>query len=409
LVLVDLNNLPGGGRADAEAVSYRVMLRALSESRAQLGAIEPSLAEAIEAIYRRAADKTDPFLSQSALREALLSFQESDLRLVLVLDPFDAFCCTAPVHVLDSMRGLRDSFKSTLSYLVGLRQELAALRDPAEIGELYEILDTHQCWVGAMDTEDARWVVGQVQEATGHDFSPSVVERLIVLSGGHPSLLRAASLWLATMPISRDDEGWTESLLAERSMQHRLGEIWNGLTREDHQALIAIRDLQRSLPAERPSTLAERHMSVVPRLESAGLCQRVGNRWHVRGTLMSHYVDGVAGGEADPIWVDDRTGELYQGQKRLANLSPLERELLLFLVDHPQVRHSKTDLILNAWPDDPCPLERSDDSVYQVVRGLRAKIEPNPAKPRHIITWRGTGGQEGGYQFYPQGRGSGPK
>jgi len=92
------------------------------------------------------------------------------------------------------------------------------------------------------------------------------------------------------------------------------------------------------------------------------------------------------------------------GQTPLTGLTPLERELLRFFVEHPLVRHTKTDLILNAWPDDPCPLERSDDSVYQVIRGLRTKIESNPSKPRYIITWRGSGVQEGGYQFYPKGR-----
>lgn len=66
---------------------------------------------------------TDPFLSQSALREALFWFQEKEIRLALILDPFDQFCQDAPTQVLDNLRGLRDSFKNTLSYLTGLRKE----------------------------------------------------------------------------------------------------------------------------------------------------------------------------------------------------------------------------------------------------------------------------------------------
>jgi hypothetical protein len=127
LVWVDLNNLPVGGAVDVETNLYRVVLRALYEARAQLSFVERSLAESVETIYRRVEDRTDPFLSQSALREALFLFQDKGTRLVLVLDPFDTFCRTAPICVLDSIRGLRDSFKTTLSYIIGLRQELASV------------------------------------------------------------------------------------------------------------------------------------------------------------------------------------------------------------------------------------------------------------------------------------------
>jgi len=106
----------------------------------------------------------------------------------------------------------------------------------------------------------------------------------------------------------------------------------------------------------------------------------------------------------DEILLNEETGELTCGQVPLTNLTPLEYEALLFFVRHPQVRHTKIDLILNAWPNDPCPLERTDDSIYQVIRGLRRKIEPNPSKPRYIVTWRGTQPREGGYQFFPQGQ-----
>ena len=57
---------------------------------------------------------------------------------------------------MDNLRGLRDSFKTTLSYLIGLRHEVAYIRSPAELGELYEIVDTYQCWLGAMERDDAR-------------------------------------------------------------------------------------------------------------------------------------------------------------------------------------------------------------------------------------------------------------
>jgi hypothetical protein len=390
-------------------------LRALHEADAQLSSVKRSLGKSLETIYRRVEDRTDPFLTQSALREALLLFRDKGTRLVLVLDPFDTFCRTAPICVLDSMRGLRDSFKTTLSYIIGLRQELAAVRDPMEMGELFEILDTHRCWVGAMETEDARWVIRQVEQTTGQRFARADVERLIELSGGHPSVLRAASVWLVANAASPLDEGWTERLLAERSIQYRLQEIWEGLSEEEQRAATLLHRLHSPLAAREPGidpeTTETAHLSLdkqtrgtLDHLAALGICRRDGSGYRIRGLLLACYVGCAKKEGNDTVWFDRTTGELQLGQTPLTGLTPLERALLRFFVEHPLVRHTKTDLILNAWPDDPCPLERSDDSVYQVIRGLRTKIEPNPSKPRYILTWRGSGAREGGYQFYSRGR-----
>jgi hypothetical protein len=419
LVLVDLSSLPGDVLSGNESVFYRVVLRALHEARAQLSSVERSLAEVAETLYQRAEDRADPLLYQSALREVVLLLQESDARLVLVLDSFDPFCQAATLGVFGNIRGLRDSFKATLSYIVGSRQELAAVRDPMEMGELYEILDINQCWLGAMEAQDARWVIRQVEETLGRSFDQAEIDRLIEVSGAYPSLLRAASLWLAAARSPPRAEAWVERLLAERSIQYRLGEIWTGLSAEERRALSRVQGLQSTgaIPLAESGMMAgsvgsdkafhdpvAQHRPALARLTAMGLCHQVGDGWQIRSALLASYVGGVVEESYDEIWLDRNSGELYQGQSPLTNLAPLERELLRFLVAQPLVRHTKTDLILNAWPDEPYPLERSDDSVYQVIRGLRIKIEPDPSKPRYIVTWRGSGAQEGGYQFFPKGR-----
>jgi DNA-binding response OmpR family regulator len=113
-------------------------------------------------------------------------------------------------------------------------------------------------------------------------------------------------------------------------------------------------------------------------------------------------VANAEGRGSGKIWLDEKTDELYQGQTLLEGLTDLERGVLHFLVRHPRMRHAKTDLIVNTWPDELRQQGVTDDSLYQIIRGLRKKIEPNPARPCYIITWRGR--PEGGYQFFPEGR-----
>jgi two-component system KDP operon response regulator KdpE len=57
----------------------------------------------------------------------------------------------------------------------------------------------------------------------------------------------------------------------------------------------------------------------------------------------------------------------------------------------------KDDLIRAAWPEDRAFLEGlRDDSLAQLVRRLRKKIEPDPSNPRHIHTIPGRG-----YRYRP--------
>jgi len=115
---------------------YRVILRSLYEARVQLAAIEQSLPGAIEDLYRKVENTTDPFVSQSALREVLLMLRAKGTRLVLVLDPFGQFCRVVSTQVLDNLRGLRDSFKSTLEKA-----------DRVESGPALLPRDSPRCWL----------------------------------------------------------------------------------------------------------------------------------------------------------------------------------------------------------------------------------------------------------------------
>jgi DNA-binding winged helix-turn-helix (wHTH) protein len=69
--------------------------------------------------------------------------------------------------------------------------------------------------------------------------------------------------------------------------------------------------------------------------------------------------------------------------------------LLKYLEAHPGEVCSKDDLVRAVWPEDQV-YERGirDDSLAQLVRRLRVKIEPDPSNPRYILTAPGRG-----YQF----------
>jgi DNA-binding winged helix-turn-helix (wHTH) protein len=400
-VPVDLNDLPS---LDV-ATLYRLILRSFHEIRHHL---DPDLEREISDLYRSLSPgeaARDPFLTQSVLRELLARFRDREVQVVLVLDHFDRFGQRATPEMFNTLRGLRDSFKGTLSYIVGVRQEIPRQFAPAELGEMYELLDTHVCWVGPMSEPDARQMIDR--ELTGVPDVPdeSAAAHLMALTGGYPALLKAVCHWWRNTPGKPAVSDWRDLLLTQPSVRSRLEELLDGMTEGERAALSQVQ--RQSIGGEAEAGVPSSQegndpSSLLGRLAAQGLCRPEEGGWRVTGDLLAAYLACAEEQEAGRIWLDESTGELCQGETPLRDLTPLARSVLNFLVRHPVVQHTKTDLIINAWPDQPCREGVSDASVYQVIRELRARIEPEPSQPRHIITWRGY--PEGGYQFFPEGR-----
>ena len=85
---------------------------------------------------------------------------------------------------------------------------------------------------------------------------------------------------------------------------------------------------------------------------------------------------------------------LFSGRLSLADqqLTAKEHLLLGYLRQHPNTVCDKDDLIRAVWPEDKI-FERGirDDSLAQLVRRLREKIEPDASNPAHIFTVPGRG------------------
>ncbi|MFO7539499.1 MAG: winged helix-turn-helix domain-containing protein [Chloroflexota bacterium] len=400
IIPVDLNNLPDPGLA----TFYRVILRAFYEMAHQ---IDPPLHETVVTLYETNLAVTDPFVTQSALRHLLRHCQQEQTRVVLVLDGFDDFCRVATPAMTNTLRGLRDSFKDHLCYIVGMDQEAAYLPDPTALGELYKLLDIHVCWVGAMNELDARQMIRQETALAGQQPDDVTVYHLLQLTGGYPALLKAACYcWLTRLQQQQPDR-WADFLLEQGSIQYRLQGVWQGLNQEEQLALCDLGEEDQPLMAIDPVTLPpawqKRYEAVLARLAQKRILQRESGGYRLFSPLFARFVATVvATVVATPrgrIWLEPTSGQLYQGHVPLTDLRPQETQLLTFLVKRPYQRHTKSDLIYHVWPDEQGAIR--DDSLYQLVTRLRQAIEPNTADPQYLLTWRGR--PEGGYQFYPEG------
>lgn len=396
LVPVDLINLPDSSLATL----YRTILRSFYEVRSRFDNAQQTI---IDGLYRKTETARDAFLPQSALRELLLSLECEAVRVGLIFDRFDRFCQTATVRMTNTLRGLRDSFKGTLCFLVSLPHEIIYSPYWESLEPLRGILDSHTCWIGPLLEIDARHMMAHRTQHFSDPLTNEGSAKIMALTGGFPSLIRVVCDYWPQIDQTQ--------LLSQENVQHRLEHIWSGLTQEEQLALSELQKWQIQLdagsytghhPKATPLGLI-RDKKLLSRLYNKGVCYPNGPEgWKVNGRLLTAYVTQVSGRSRGKVWLDTVTGNVYQGDAPIGNLPPLEQAVLRFFIQHPYTRHSHTDLIEAAWPEDVHKEGVSTDALYQTIRGLRKKIEPAPATPCYILNWRGQ--QEGGYHFFPEGR-----
>lgn len=394
LLPMDLNTLPD----NTLAALFRVILRTFVEHKARFG---PETQAIITQLYQENRAATDPFLAQSALRELLIHLQGGRQRVVFALDRFDTFCRMLTPEMGDALRGLRDGFKDTLSYIASMRLGLDYVAEPEVLGDLHRLLDQHLCYVGPMNEQDTRDTIARRVHVADPAPSPVEIDQIWQLSGGYPSLVMViCRWWLTTLPRPPLEE-WAATLAKIVGVRHRLEDIWRGMTQEEQVVLFAV---QKStlLDKKAQAAVGQHYQAVLEKLVEKGLCQPTASGWQLFSRLFADYVAQVGGLSRGKIWLERTTQTLYHGQTVLTTLAPKERTLLQFLVEQPRQQHTYTDVIVAVWSDVENFDGVSTESLYQVVRTLRQKIEPNPAQPVYLINWRGK--PEGGYIFFPEGR-----
>ena len=93
----------------------------------------------------------------------------------------------------------------------------------------------------------------------------------------------------------------------------------------------------------------------------------------------------------DDLVVDSASREVWvQGVKVEPALSRKEFDILDLLFRSRGAACSKDEIAASGWPERQ-EGDVFDQDIEQYIRRLRLKLEPDPSKPRHIITLRGYG------------------
>jgi hypothetical protein len=280
----------------------------------------------------------------------------------LLLDGFDDLARAVERPFFNQLRSLRDRHKYQLSFLLATRQPLEAITGPDKIREFDDLLVSNQIWLSPLSEEDTRWTIKRYEDRMGLSFDKIAARHLISLSGGHPGLVKAlAASWSSGDPS--DPGSWLKHPAVSRECELLWGDIL-----EDSRNAIYQEPIHDKI------------------LQDAGLVKD----GQLFSPVFAAFIEQKSGTD---LRLDRSTGEVFRGGARISDsLTAKEFALLTYLMDNQDAICEKDTLIRAVWPEDKVFEEGiRDDSLAQLVRRLRIKIEPDPSNPTYIHTIPGRG------------------
>lgn len=265
----------------------------------------------------------------AAEQAVAMAVRDDGAPLALLLDRFDAFGPAEASTCASALRALRDAHKFRLALVLGGRRGLA------DGSELAELCYANTLVLGPLAASDVAWNIDAFAARRGLAWSDAQRKAITQHSGGYASLVRACC------EAAADGAPPTAAgFAAHAAVRARVAEFW----------------------ADAPEEA---------QLTAAGL------------TGIALLMDGRPAREAAASGFD---------ATRLAALTAKESLLLNYLRAHPDLVCDKDDIIRAVWPEDVI-YERGvrDDSLAQLVRRLREKVEVDPGAPKHILTVAGRG------------------
>ncbi len=262
--------------------------------------------------------------------------------LCLLLDRFDALDGEAALAAARNLRALRDAHKYTLTFVTATRRPL----DPHT--ELAELVFGNTLWLGPLSPGDTDWNIHEYARRKGQVWDTITIVAIRSLSGGYPALLRAVcEAHGSGSPLE------PEALRGHPAIQRRLDEFW--------------------ADAPTPEMIRLSGLGANPLLGAqAGLpgSQPPAAEFTLSGRRGMPEVEGFA----------------------LKEMTAKESMLFEYFRQHAGQVCGKDALIRAVWPEDRV-FEQGvrDDSLAQLVRRLRKKVEAEPDSPVLIQTIPGRG------------------
>ena len=309
--------------------------------------------------------------------------------LVLVLDDFDEAYHTLEPQTFLNLRAYKDRYGDALAYVTATEREFARLPMSREQGEFVELLAPHVHFLSFMTRADARDFCERFAALEGVTFSDADIAFVCDNADGHPGLALAVCSALGNVtgaPTRNAHQDRVihqivqQNLTTDANVQAECRKIWDDLEPDERDALLSNHIAE---PQDAPTRALRAKFVVRDGDEGPVIFSRLFADFARRQQLAQQP-------RARGIYLDVDAGAVFVEGKRIEELTDLEYRLLTFLYGKMDRVCDKYSIVENVW-GQPFIDEVDDARIEKLVSRVRAKIEPDAAKPRYLVSVRGRG------------------
>lgn len=381
-VYVDCNQMP---ERTARAF-FTTIWRALATV---LQARVPDAQPRAQQLYDEMVDAADTMTVGLNFDEGLaLTLDHLPRPLVLCLDDFDEAYRHLEPQTFLNLRAFKDRHRAALVYITATEREPIRLTKTREQGEFYELIAPRVHFLHFWEPDETRAFCKAFAERERVTFDEADLAFIRENADGHPGLVQAVCYALGAVtgtPVRDAHQDRVihqivqQNLATDANAHSECAKIWDDLEPDERDALLHLRRevetaAERGLRDKFIVRDDEEGTRVFARLFDAFVRQqKLKHQPNIRGV----YVDVDAG----DVWVDG---------KPVGALTDLEYRLLLFLYGRLDRVCDKYSIVEAVWGQEF--IDDVDDArVEKLVSRVRAKIEPDAAHPRYLLSLRGRG------------------
>lgn len=318
-----------------------------------------------------------PFQASLAFNNAVSeTCGQLGMNLVLLFDEFDEVYAALENRTLLNLRALKEHSRGRLKYVTATLRPLIETRTPGD-NEFAELFAPYSLPLGLLSPEDSRRVIDSLG---GHGLPAETLETILRLGGGHYGLLTALTQAALRNPQRASD---VRRLAGDPTTRAECLKLWSQLRPEEQAAVLAL------LTAPDEGLAAPN----ADRLHQLGVLVETPSGPQLFSELFAGFVrrqSALPAQSSQGVVVDEDAGEVWVDGARVTLLTDLEYKLMRLLHERRD-RLTTKDMIVDAvWGGDY--MDRVDDArIEKLVSRLRSKVEPDPTRPRYLVTQRGRG------------------
>jgi len=207
-------------------------------------------------LYQALQNGNNPIYAYMGLRYLELGLKilfDNNIHIVLMFDEFDEFLNMMPDKFFQILRGLRDSYKTNLTFLTFTRSTLPVLVDRLNIDyhsiePFIELFTDNVLYVGPYNDEDALAMLNTlIKRDPNKSYPDHILRFLLHTSGKFAGIMRASFRVLDSLgqitPQDIDDDNLIRKLSQRTSVKTESKTIWLSLSSIEQQVLKAVAEI----------------------------------------------------------------------------------------------------------------------------------------------------------------------